>query len=488
MVNVNKCKDIWQFYPLLKQMLATNPDGFQEFVEANFENAQDVYNMFEGGVSQDSTSPVLEETEHTESDSTPQEMQFVPSRPSHTVEETLLDTDTLMLGGARLGILFTDFKRRIVSASILDLQTGEPILDQNKTGVGANEMTGLNRTILNTNIGKYKLELLNKVSKYIGGPVYNTMEEACEVDENGMYKWESTLQEFASREADTNSPEYMSARESAVILKQFDNWLVSNAPFIRIATPYKDTHLFNPDRYVYVGPSTKMFQSFSSDEYMDAHKYGLSDLVKTIVDVFPEYTEEGKPIPGTQVGVAGMYSIGTKLKHYFQNSGNAETRARWYKGGVNRDWNKLFEDYIRFVNTSKSSASSSVETETDKDITTLTTKMYGLQKLFAILPNDLKILFSHTIDKTVASEYRAADVETTKVGEDTIVYGRAKNYSERPQTTWKSYIKDCVLGASMLLRTTPSMKAALNQKYKIEFKDNSIYVNGKPFVKSTEAG
>ena len=161
MVNVNKCKDIWQFYPLLKQMLATNPDGFQEFVEANFENAQDVYNMFEGGVSQDSTSPVLEETEHIDGDSTPQEMQFVPSRPSHTVEEALLDTDTLMLG-TRLGILFTDFKRRIVSASILDLQTGEPILNQNKTGVGANEMTGLNRTILNCFIGKYKLELLNK--------------------------------------------------------------------------------------------------------------------------------------------------------------------------------------------------------------------------------------------------------------------------------------------------------------------------------------
>ena len=168
---------------------------------------------------------------------------------------------------------------------------------------------------------------------------------------------------------------------------------------------------------------------------MDAHKYGLSDLVKTIVDVFPEYTKEGNPIPGTQVGVNGMNSIGTKLKHYFQNSSYAETRARWYKGGVNRDWNKLFEDYIRFVNTNKSSTSASVETETDKDITTLTTKMYGLQKLFAILPNDLKILFSHTIDKIVASEYRAAELETTKVGEDTIVYGRAKNYSERPQTT-----------------------------------------------------
>ena len=75
-----------------------------------------------------------------------------------------------------------------------------------------------------------------------------------------------------------------------IILKNFDRWLSTYAPFIKVKTTHFEYSPFDAHRYLYTGPSVKMFQSFSNDEYMDAQKYGLSDLVKIIVDAFPEYS------------------------------------------------------------------------------------------------------------------------------------------------------------------------------------------------------
>lgn len=74
--------------------------------------------------------------------------------------------------------------------------------------------------------------------------------------------------------------------------------------------------------------------------------------------------------------------------------------------------------------------------------------------LMSKLPDDIKRIFSHTIDKTVASEYRAADLKdssrTDHTGYTTYEYkGRAKNYRERPVKLKELFVKEFVNGASI---------------------------------------
>lgn len=235
--------------------------------------------------------------------------------------------------------------------------------------------------------------------------------------------------------------------------------------------------MFEPNRYVYQGPTMKMFQNFSSDEYMDATKYGLSDVVKIILEAFPEYDNNGNPLPGTQIGVNGLYAIGSKIKDVMQ----AKHKDLWYSGvdrfsEVGAEGNpKIFGIYDKLMKT--------VGTKENPHITSLTTKYNGLKKLMSTLPIELKRLFSHTIDKVVSSEYRAIELSESKHTEydkggykRTIVErgGRVKNYRERPTTTMKTYLSSCVNGASLMLRKNANREALL-KNHGIVVKGQKIY-------------
>lgn len=173
-MNVNKCTDIWQFYPLLNQMFNEDKSVFEQFIRDNFVDPDKVFEMFESGA--DNGSAQTDSTEEdVQIDETTTDEEYTEgedvdveggiSRPSHTDVSTLVDTDTILLGPVRLTMAQSEFKRKMVSSAIIDLNTGE-VINPNENNV------------LNNKINEYKLSLLNALATAVGHPSITSMEEA----------------------------------------------------------------------------------------------------------------------------------------------------------------------------------------------------------------------------------------------------------------------------------------------------------------------
>lgn len=176
-----KCRDVWQFYPLLSKLKAEDENEFQSYVKKHFvDDVHDsIYAMFEGGVINDPAQTVITDAGQSVAHETEQhtgievEVQGRTSRPSNTALAEVIDVSAIALGDVWLRKATSEFKRRLVSASIIDIETGVIVDANGPSGVG-----GSTGTVLNDNISAYKLELLNKVAKFLGMAEVKTVEDA----------------------------------------------------------------------------------------------------------------------------------------------------------------------------------------------------------------------------------------------------------------------------------------------------------------------
>lgn len=177
-----KCRDVWQFYPLLSKLKAEDENKFQSYVKKHFveDVHASIYAMFEGGVINDPAQTVITEEGQVvtpEIEPAPTgvevEIQGRSSRPSNTELSEVVDVSAIALGDVWLRKASSEFKRRLVSASIIGIDTGVVIDANGPSGVG-----GSTGTVLNDNISAYKLELLNKVAKFLGMAEVKTVEDA----------------------------------------------------------------------------------------------------------------------------------------------------------------------------------------------------------------------------------------------------------------------------------------------------------------------
>lgn len=227
MKNVKKCRDVWQFYPLLSKLKAEDENKFQSYVKEHFvDDVHDsIYAMFEGGVINNPAQTVITDEGQIVSPETDQKSTGVEveihgrsSRPSNTELSEVVDVSTIALGDVWFKNARTEFKRRLVSASIIDIETGTVIDANGPSGVG-----GSTGTVLNDNISAYKLELLNKITKFLGMPEIKTVEDALATSEENpdLSTWEYVLQQFGTHAGD-NSNSYKNALGATIILRRFD--------------------------------------------------------------------------------------------------------------------------------------------------------------------------------------------------------------------------------------------------------------------------
>ena len=421
------------YYPMLKRLQNTLDDtSFRKYIEDHFINPEEIYNIFYSGGSNSSTvTPIVETIPY--------------SSRTGKVETTGETTQKFYTTSSRYDKMKLSFRNRIVESSIYDMHS--------QTFINANDVCG-ESTILNAKLLNYKQELLATIKNFLG------------TSEND---YEAIIQEFKSKmlNADLNDAYYV-AYDAYVTLRNFDELLEKETPWIKVNTAYKD--FFSPFRYIYVGPQVNHYTGFSNNEHAGQEE-SVGKLVKILLDYLPEYNR-----PNTSISLPGFNSVMMKIKLWAENNTNPEIITEWNKEAA-CDMNKIIKAYI-------------ADTRKPREYRTYETgKLLGI--LNYIYSNnmdpDVQRMFTHLIHNTVLSSYYEYEA-SQQMDDNKMLIGNKvvhRNLTARPVNIQATELQNIANGAIEYWKANKSGLQQIVDKWNIIRDQYNIYITDPETKKTT---
>ena len=293
------------------------------------------------------------------------------------------------------------FKNEIISRVIFDRTKTNSWINPTAKENGGN--------VLNNNIVKYKLKLIDDINTYLGKAVYVNYDDyniqngiayanGKIVHLNNFIK--EALTNFEKEITVTSGQEYQNALDAYVILSKFNELLESLTPFVKIRPEYKNSNIHDIDMYEYVGPNVQHYTGWSQTQDVGIDEQ-TSDLLKLLLDYFPEIGENDKEIPNSSIGIAGFNSAMTALKTamFYDTNLRKLFEDELYKGN-NMNLGKVISKYLTYMK----------ENQIDSSYKTfLTNKLRGINKFIfnGSVDPAIKSMFIAQFNKTVAVKYRS---------------------------------------------------------------------------------
>lgn len=357
-MSVKKCYYSGKFEPLVKWKRAElDDDAFMIYLEENFEDAPNVFNLFarSGG----SNVPT----------STDEGAQRLNQRQTKIVNEIPNDISGAYFGNSEgYTRMLKNFKREMIERSRIkvDFETGD-VTDVNPDEI----VEGYSLTTLNKNILEYKLKLINDLRSELKlAPI--------EVNFN-MTDNELREQIFTVVNGAKNKNLTPEGFDAYIVLMKFDYLIQKEIPFIEISKAYVNENLEGVSKYTYKGANVQHFTGWTKSEYADSMDQS-SELIRMILDYIPEVDEHGKPIEGTSINLAGFLSAMTSLREalLYEPSGELlKIRDEIFKGNK-MNMGKIIDAYINYLE--NYSSARSINDYYEKHITYLTSKLRSLKK------------------------------------------------------------------------------------------------------------
>lgn len=442
-----KCNYSSKYYPLLRSLYDLNQDNFYKFIEENFIDPDVAKNM------------ILSRIDPSPTQITPAEVEQISSRTGIRINTESDNSQEFYIGhDDQYTQMKKSFIEHIVSSSIFDMNS-EKFIDANKK-VG-------DSTILNKNILEYKKNLLKIVAAYMN----TTIDEDIWKDDyvNILNNFKSIVDNNPK-----NDDTYFQAFNAYVILKTFDNLITLVTPFIKINKEYKD--FFSPNRYSYAGPNMRFDTNWKSGNEFMSQEENTSDIVKILLDYFPEVNANGEIIKGTSIKLKGFNSIMGKLKVWAENNTDSEIASEWAKDVGKRDMLMLLNKYRSYLNAYK--------IKNPEHVTYLIEKLNGIIRFIynKNMPDNIKIMFSHLVDKTVVSSYisYALDDETGAL--------QMKNLVDRPVMLHQKFINEILEAVPLYWARNKAKFNELKRKYSITITPNLITIGDKQIIIDPRSG
>ena len=342
---MGNCNFSSKFLPLVKAKFEehkAHPEEFKAFLDENFnqESADSVYKMFYTPIAtpEGQVDIADEQDFEIEIDDDPVEIEEYHTKQTF-VTATSDSVDELFVGRPQEKTeMLQNFRREILSCSRLSINWNDakaPI-----ENVDANAKAG-KTTVLNDNILKYKIRLINTILKETGG---NLVEYNGEISDEDFAK-------IVNEVLQTNKELSAKAYNAYVILSKFDDLLRAEAPYIKIKKTYVDgeNNIEGVDKYEYMGATVQHFTGWTMSEFADSMDQA-SLLAKTVLECIPEIVN-GVPVKGSQVGLSGFFSCMSAMRDclmYHATDEMIDIREELKKGD-SANMYKVITAYIKFL-------------------------------------------------------------------------------------------------------------------------------------------
>lgn len=355
--------------------------------------------------------------------------------------------------------MIRQFKNEIMSRVIFDRnKSTNPWIDPTAKDLehGGN--------ILNNNIVKYKLGLIDNINKYLNKPYYANHNDYHITNnipyDNGRIvhldeEIKQALSDFEKGVTVTSGSEYQDALNSYVILSKFNELLTANTPFVSVRPEYKNSTHQDIDMYEYLGPNVQHYTGWSQTQDVSIDDQ-TSDLLKLLLDYFPEVGENEIEIPNSSIGTAGFNSAMTSLKTamFYDPELRNMFEDELYKGN-DMQLNKVISQYIDYINQNRIDSSYK---------TFLINKLRGINKYIFNNSVDpaIKSMFIAQFNKTVPVKYRSYQYDFYNGG----IGGR--NLREQLINVQSFNLQDSIKSAVKVFTDDPEYFQKILDKYNIE--------------------
>lgn len=286
---------------LIKSWRAFKPN-WQELIKAKFEYADDIIATIEGAGEGWNTLS-LDSFNNLEKSNT--------AEPIKTQNQFFVPDDNVIINyngdSAAVTKMLNDFRKAMVKASIFNSETGHMV----KPAFKAKDEVYSNA--LNENIYKYKQALIGKLLDYLNLGI--SIKDVNFTSPEVLVNLENiAIAEFSNIVDNKEDNKYLEARDAYTVLKNFDNLIKRECPFIGIKPKYsKGREGF--DKYTYEGVNTEMFTAWTTKEEVDINGQ-MSKMLSTLLSVFPKVLSNGNPIPDSNIPLREFHQVATKFKDW----------------------------------------------------------------------------------------------------------------------------------------------------------------------------
>lgn len=394
------CNYSSKFLPLVeynkRMLLPHDPEGFHAFIVNSFNDDPDViYKAI-------SMPPYVKETKKTK------EIVKVNTKQAFIVaEESNVNSAYLGRSDAYTSMVNQFRKKMLEFARIqINFNTGEV------RSFDSNALLPNSISVLNNNIFKYKLQLIENI-------LSKTSDENKELFEGIKIRIE---QELVSNNPDISKVDNdlnllistvkclstldESTYDDFIQLTNFDKLLTQQCPYIEIDTRYTEDGV---NKYRYVGSNVIHFSGWTANEFADSMDQA-SMLVKAILDYIPEIDSTGKPIPNSSIGLTGFYSVMTALRNtiLYHPDDNLRELRKSLRDGTKCDLSKIIDAYIKYLQSPRQ-LRGNVSGYYESHRTYLIGKLEGIKKCIfnSNLDSELKDIFNNMFFKNVQMNYVA---------------------------------------------------------------------------------
>ena len=404
---MGNCNFSQKFLPLVQskfEEFESRPEEFRAFLDENFneKSADEVYKMFYTPVETPfgTIDVVTEKDFETGVEEDPVEIEEYHTKQTF-VTTTSDSVDELFIGRPQdKEEMLQNFRREILSCSRLSIDWNNPSAPIKS--VDATAKSG-NTTVVNTNILKYKIRLINTILTEVGKPTVS-------YDENMT---DEVFAKIVNDVLQTNIALSSEAYNAYVTLSKFDSLLKSEAPYVKIKREYMDgeNNIEGIDKYEYVGASVQHFTGWTMSEFADSMDQA-SLLAKTVLECIPEIVN-GRPVKGSQVGLSGFYSCMSAMRDclmYHATDDMISIREELKKGD-SANMYSVISAYIKFL---KGFKEQSMDQYYKTHISYLLGKLEGIREyLFksdsvkegSFIDESLKSIFKQMFFKNVQMSY-----------------------------------------------------------------------------------
>lgn len=391
--------------------------------------------------------------------------------PQKVMDHFLQSSDNVDIdyGGDKLAMdkMIEDFRRSLLTATVFNPITNRSI------DLSLAPSNPIFVDTINERVYDYKTQLVNKILNLVNPGATCTFESP----EQFVNTVNIALMEFGNYNGDITTKAYKDARDAYTVLKNFDTLLKREAPFIRTKDKY--TNLTEGrDKYVYVGPTSETFKTWTTKEEVDMESQ-VGKMLTSILEIFPKVQTNGLPIDGSGISLKEYNQVMTTFKNWIPAH---VTPATIGLSGVNAssEFVRFLKDFYRIdLNTDADykRADRALYTIIDKFVNAVTrrdvqgvniTTVLGIKNLLhSNVDNEIKSALLNLMFKT---EQNKGFVTVKRDGTVT-----NKLIQDNYQTAALYSIYDDINTAIDNYRfKSPEQFAALKEKYNITIDDNKI--------------
>lgn len=395
------CNYSSKFLPLIeynkRMLLPHDPEGFHAFIVNSFNDDPNViYKAI-------NMPPYVKETKKTK------EVVKINTKQAFIVaEESNVNSAYLGRSDAYTSMVNQFRKKMLEFARIqVDFNTGEV------KSFDSNALLPNGLTVLNNNILKYKLQLIENilsktsdVNKNLFNDIKSKIEQELRDEEPGyLSNVEDNLNLLMSTVKCLSTLDE-STYDDFIQLTNFDKLLTQQCPYIEIDARYEEDGI---DKYKYIGSKVIHFSGWTANEFADSMDQA-SMLVKAILDYIPEIDSTGKPIPNSSIGLTGFYSVMTALRNtvLYHPDDNLKELRKNLRDGTKCDLGKIIDVYIKYLQSPRQ-LRGNVSGYYESHRTYLIGKLEGIKKCIfnSNLDVELKDIFNNMFFKNVQMNYVA---------------------------------------------------------------------------------